>query len=64
LLGTFDMLSNEFFEIEVMPGSLRKLLSQDICKKVFKLANAVGDVKFAKEIKKWLDIYKQFSNSQ
>ncbi len=31
--------------------------------KAFKLANAVGDVKFTKEIKKCLDIYKQLNNS-
>ena len=31
--------------------------------KAFGLANDVGDVKFAQEIKKWLDIYKQLSNS-
>jgi len=30
--------------------------------KAFRLAEAVGDVKFAQEIKKWLDIYKQLSN--
>jgi len=31
--------------------------------KAFKLANAAGDIKFAQETKKWLDIYKQLSNS-
>ena len=32
-------------------------------KKAFRLAQAAGDVKFAQEIKKWLDIYKQLSNT-
>ena len=31
--------------------------------KAFRLAQAAGDVKFTQEIKKWLDIYKQLSNS-
>ena len=31
--------------------------------KAFRLAQAVGDEKFTQEIKKWLDIYKQLSNS-
>ncbi len=31
--------------------------------KALTLANAAGDVKFAQEIKKWLDIYKKLSNS-
>jgi tetratricopeptide (TPR) repeat protein len=31
--------------------------------KALMLANAAGDVKLAKEIKKWLDIYKQLSSS-
>ena len=31
--------------------------------KALTLANAAGDVKLAQEIKKWLDIYKQLSNS-
>lgn len=31
--------------------------------KALRLANAAGEVKLAEEIKKWLDIYKQLSNS-